>query len=310
MNAQGKITYLINQFTLFFFLFIGGLAASRISFEWLFPRFLWLGNPILILPTIAVATFILWLIGSSKIENRAIKLAPLLLNFIYLSNPAVDLVQSRSIFLASLWLCGLLFLHAQVKKNPGLGILFIILALLPIYLLTTSPLVGQNDVFEFQVVTPKLGIVHPTGYPLYLLLGRLFTFIPLSSVAWRLNFGSTVFAITAMSVLYWGLQLWWQRPLPAILAATAIGLSPTLWSQAIVAEVYALHALIVSLIIFLLLKVEQGQKEETGHSLTPAHIFLIAAVLGLGMTNHVTTIFLLPPTLIALFFFLATKTFL
>ena len=33
--------------------------------------------------------------------------------------------------------------------------------------------VGSADTFEFQVIAPQLGIAHPTGYPLYLILGKL-----------------------------------------------------------------------------------------------------------------------------------------
>lgn len=298
MSVQARITTFVHQFTLFFFLFIGGLATSRILYEWLFPRWLWLGSPLLVFPLVTAVTFIIWLLIGRRIGARGMWLAPLLLNFIYLSNPTVDLIQSRLIFGASIWLCALLFSQGALKKRPYLGTLFILVAILPLYLLTVSALVGRDDTFEFQVVTPKLGIVHPTGYPLYLLLGRLFTLLPFGSVAWRLNFASIVYGLGALCLIYVLLVQWWKRPLPAILTATAIGVSLTFWGQAIVAEVYALHALIVAAILLLVMKVHRAET-----AVSQRHLLLLPLLLGLGMSNHVTTVFMLLPVLLVLLFY-------
>ena len=71
-----------------------------------------------------------------------------------------------------------------------------------LYLLTLGRTVGKADTFEFQVVAPQLGIAHPTGYPLYLLLGKLWTLIPIGPVAWRLNLGTAMYAVAAAFLLY------------------------------------------------------------------------------------------------------------
>ena len=55
---------------------------------------------------------------------------------------------------------------------------------LALYLRTLGPTVGQADTFEFQVIAPTWGVAHPTGYPLYILCGKLFSLLPLGSVAW------------------------------------------------------------------------------------------------------------------------------
>ncbi|MEM7332335.1 MAG: DUF2723 domain-containing protein [Chloroflexota bacterium] len=302
MRTQEKVSYATQQFSLFFFLFIGGLASSRIGYELFFPRAIWLGNPIFVFPLIAILTMSVWAFVQNKVQTTAVYLSPLLLNFIYLSNPSVNLIQSRLIFGASIWLCFLLFAQEWLKKRPFRGLLFIWVALLPIYLLTTSTFVGRDDTFEFQVVVPQLGIVHPTGYPLYLLLGRLFSFLPLNSIAWRINFGSIVFAITAVSILYITLQKWWRQPLPAILTAVSIGVSATFWSQAIVAEVYALHALFICLVMMMLAKMMPWNQNENRAWSTERDVLVTAVLLGFGMTNHVTTVFLLPATFLTLYF--------
>lgn len=299
MTTNQRLTWLISQFTLFFFLFIGGLAASRILYEALFPRWLWLGRPLPAFGLAAMVAFAGWsLYGRARAAFPALLLSPLLLNLIYLADPRVNLVQSRFIFAAALWLCGVLLVVWRWPAPGWRGYALLLLALLPVYLLTVAHTVGRDDTFEFQVVTPQLGIVHPTGYPLYLLLGRLFTLLPLDSVAWRLNVASIVYATLAACLMYTLLLRWWQRPLPAILGAVVTGLTPTLWGQAIVAEVYALHALIVTAVLLLLQAISQWHKAEGGGN--GRYLLPLAALLGLGLTNHLTTVFLLPAAALTL----------
>ncbi|MCP4416653.1 MAG: DUF2723 domain-containing protein, partial [Chloroflexi bacterium] len=293
---------------------VGWLAASRILYEGLFPRWLWLGQPFLTLTFTAFTTLLTWLLwlrwGQKKISP--VLLLPLLLNFIYLADPIVNLGRSRFIFGATLWLLLLFYCGQRFRDQTWrwLGPLLIGIALLPVYLTTMSRTVGQADTFEFQVVAPQLGIAHPTGYPLYLLLGKLFTLFPFGSVAWRINVGTTVLTITALIFFYKLLWYVWGLPETAVLAAVVMGLTVTLWSQAIAAEVYALHALVVCVSLWLMVRVGEwasGQvgKYASGQVKTSSplrslrflrlNLFLLAAVIGLGLTNHLTTVFLLPP---------------
>ena len=297
--------------TLFAFLLltIGTLAAGRIFYELFFPRLLWLGRPFFIIPVaLLVAGLVAWQ-GSRGAGEQGRKssplllrpLAPLLLNLLYLFNPTVDLVQSRLIFFTSLWLMALLWVATIAPptawRKVGTG--FLLAALLPVYLLTMPATVGRADTFEFQVVAPQLGIAHPTGYPLYLLLGKLFTLLPLESVAWRLNVATMVYGLAAVGVVYLiGLKLG-QRlepeqlrwPLSSLFAAVALGLTPTFWSQAIEAEVYTLHGLVVAVTLWqIFVLIEQGSKEAGEQG-----VLWLAATIGVGLTNHLTTVFLLPP---------------
>ncbi|MCX7683086.1 MAG: DUF2723 domain-containing protein [Anaerolineae bacterium] len=164
------------------------------------------------------------------------------------------------------------------------------LVALGLYLRTLLPSVGQADTFEFQVVVPRLGVAHPPGYPVYILLGKLFTLLPVGNVAWRLNLASAVFAIATVLVLYRLVACleWWA---PAFIAALALAFSATFWSQAIVAEVYTLHTLFVVLGLRLLLfpcaYVSRRWKA-------------LALTLGLGLAHHLTMALLLPAVMVAL----------
>ena len=73
-----------------------------------------------------------------------------------------------------------------------------------LYLSTLAPSVVTlfDDSLEFQLVTYQLGIAHPTGYPLYTLLGKLFTFImPIGNVAYRVNLMSAFFGAATVALL-------------------------------------------------------------------------------------------------------------
>ncbi|MBI2856242.1 MAG: DUF2723 domain-containing protein, partial [Chloroflexi bacterium] len=54
------------------------------------------------------------------------------------------------------------------------------------------------DMGEFALSSHALGIGHNTGYPLYMMLGKLFTFLPLGDIAFRVNLMSAVFAALAV----------------------------------------------------------------------------------------------------------------
>ncbi|MFQ5399736.1 MAG: protein O-mannosyl-transferase family [Anaerolineae bacterium] len=287
---------------------IGGLAAMRACYEASFPRLRWLGQPLPVLLLAALCALLGWRLYRRLARQigpaaGAAVFLPLALNLAFLFNPAVNLVGSRLLLAASLWLAAVLGVRQAAPRQHWrwLSILFALAALLPVYLLTMSHNVGQADTFEFQVVAPRLGIAHPTGYPLYLMLGKLFTLIPLSSVAWRLNFASAVYALAAVALLYRLAYRLAAHPVPALLGAVAFGLTPTFWGQAITAEVYALHALVVAAALWLMVEINAGQ---TGRQRTLTLLFLL---IGLGLTNHLTTVFLLPPAFITLVFAYQTQ---
>ncbi|MCB0019771.1 MAG: aminotransferase class III-fold pyridoxal phosphate-dependent enzyme, partial [Anaerolineales bacterium] len=153
--------------------------------------------------------------------------------------------------------------------------------------------VGRADTFEFQVRTLDLGIVHPTGYPLWLLLAKPFTWLPFGSPAWRVNLAAVAWGVLATGLLYGLLVALTGRRWPAALAALVWATRPTFWSQAIEAEVYTLHAVIVAGVLWQMVWLLGRPQLETG--VVRRGPIPLAAWLGLGLTNHLTTVFLLPP---------------
>jgi tetratricopeptide (TPR) repeat protein len=124
------------------------------------------------------------------------------------------------------------------------------------YAWTTAPSVTLLDSGEFLVAAQHFGVPHPTGYPLWTFLAWLFHFLPLGNVAWQTAFFSGVcgaLAVGVAAMLIRGTAVWIAPEAGSTASACALSLSLvfafsfSMWSQAVIVEVYALHALLVGL---------------------------------------------------------------
>lgn len=125
-----------------------------------------------------------------------------------------------------------------------------------LYLQTLAPSVATlfDDSLEFPLVVHRLAIAHPTGYPLYTLLGRLFSRGPGYNVAWSVNLLSAVAGAWTVALVYLVARQLTRRCWPALLGAVALAVSPVFWSQSVVAEVYTLNAALVAGLLELALR--------------------------------------------------------
>jgi hypothetical protein len=183
-----------------------------------------------------------------------------------------------------------------LKGNTFIGGL-LGLFLLTLYLFTSSRTVTPEDSGMLILSALTLGISHPSGYPLYVLLGHLFSYLPFESVAFRIHFFSSLCAVGACLSLYWVLlQLQFKRSYSSA-GALLFGLSQTLWYHAIVAEVYALNAFFFFFLLGLALRI-QSLKEKRRARLW----VLWAFVFGLSLANHWPLMMLASPVYIILFY--------
>ncbi len=160
-----------------------------------------------------------------------------------------------------------------------------------LYGLTAAPGIAAlfDDSLEFQLISPTFAIAHPTGYPLYTLLGGLWSRVifPFGNWAWRMNLFSALAGGAAIGLLYLLAKRlsggkWWG----GLAAALAFGLSPVWWCQTTVAEVYALHNLFVVAILYA--AVSLGQQPSN------RQVTLLCGLAGLSLTHHRTAVLLLP----------------
>lgn len=162
-----------------------------------------------------------------------------------------------------------------------------------LYLYTTAPTVTYGgDCGELIAAAYTLGIAHPTGYPLYLLLGRLFASLPWGEVAFRLNAMSAMFAGLTVALLYLLTLHLTASELAAWVAALSLTFCYVFWTQAVIAEVYTLNTFL-TVLLFLL----HWQWWRTGDR---RWFYLTALVFGLGAGNHLSVLHLLPASLVLL----------
>ena len=177
-----------------------------------------------------------------------------------------------------------------------------------LYVSTLAPTVLAGDGGEFQFVPYLLGVAHPTGYPLYSLVGWVWThLVVVGDAAYRMNLFSAFWSALAVGLLYPTARLLLRQAFPdlppaalrlaAALSSVALAVTPTLWSQSIIAEVYSLQLFLIVLLLYFLLRWSERRPEtlsagdETGGTrlLLPA-----AACRGLGLAPPSTTLLLTP----------------
>ncbi len=172
---------------------------------------------------------------------------------------------------------------------------------LALYLRTAAPTVATlfDDSLEFQVVLPTLGISHPSGYPLYTLLGKLMVaIIPWRDPAGRTNLLSAMAAAAAVALFYLVTRRFVGQRWAGLVVSVALAISPVWWSQSTLAEVYALHGLFVVLFLYALLRWEHSVVASDAWRDADRWLIVAALVAGLGMTHHRMIALLLPAAFI------------
>jgi hypothetical protein len=168
-------------------------------------------------------------------------------------------------------------------------ILFCIVTLI-VYTVTLSPGAVGGDPGELQFVPAILSSPHPTGTPLYVLLGKIWSLLPLGpTVAWRMNLLAAVSATLAALIVYHCIYMRFAHPVPALAAALSLAFGLTFWEQAVLADKYAFNALMVALIVYFTLR--------WGKTRSPRILNLLALTYGFSLTHH-RTMSLFAPTLL------------
>lgn len=224
------------------------------------------------------------------------------------------------------------------------GIVFFVALVL--YSWTLAPTVTLTDSGELIVVAQGLGIAHPPGVPLWIILAHLASLVPFGNIAVRINFSSALFAALACALLTLAVaeltiaapylttskrrkkiaqenktaeELEFSRLLvaaPSLGAGLLMAFSRTLWSYATIAEVYALNALLILVIFFLMLRWRRrivadsaristaSNKGRVATSITRYDAYLYAAALLFGLAlgvHHVTVALTLPAIAVIVF---------
>jgi hypothetical protein len=155
------------------------------------------------------------------------------------------------------------------------------------YLVTLQRSVPGGDSGELIAATVTGGVAHPPGYPLFLLLGRLTAAVPVGSIAMRVNALSAVCDAAAAGLLTLAVARLSGRVAGGLLAGGLFAFSTRVWAYATVAEVFALNNLVMAGLL--------GTLALAGPRATVRHVASAAALMGLGLANHHTSIFVSTP---------------
>ncbi|HEU4673846.1 MAG TPA: DUF2723 domain-containing protein [Candidatus Limnocylindrales bacterium] len=180
-----------------------------------------------------------------------------------------------------------LAVHIDAVRAAALGAFaFGLLAYVP----TLLPGVAFGDWAEMQTAPALLEVPHPTGYPLFVLVGRLWLFVePFGSVAWRMNLFAAVSVAAAAAIASLVAARLGARPLLALAGGMTLVVTGTVWDAATVAEVNSLHLLLVALLLLLAVRWRDGCREPTSGR-SDRDLLLGGLVGGLAIGNHVLTI--------------------
>lgn len=160
------------------------------------------------------------------------------------------------------------------------GLLFFIFS---IYVYTLWPTVAGGDAGELTAAAYTWGIVHPPGYPLFVIAGKLFSYLPFGTVGWRINLVSAVFSVGAAAFFYLALFRLTKNTIAAFVATGVLAFTPLIWRYSILAEVFTINNFFVCTLIYLFVKFQQERQYKT--------VYLMGFVFGLGLCNHHTLIF-------------------
>ncbi len=164
---------------------------------------------------------------------------------------------------------------------------------LVIYLLTLAPSVYSLDSPELATAAYSLGIAHAPGYPLYTLVGWLFSHAaPIGDVAYRLNLLSALFATGTIFLVYHiGRRLTGQT-WAALAAALMLAFSYFFWADSLMAEIYTLDTLLLAGMVLLALQWRERQDSRT--------LFALSLLFGLSLATRTTSLLFAPAFLIYL----------
>ena len=186
-----------------------------------------------------------------------------------------------------------------------------------VYLLTIEPTASFWDCGEFIATAFKQEVGHPPGAPLFMILGRIFTFFAggnLSNVAVTVNIMSALSSSFTILFLFWTITHLARRivitgedfslsKILSILGAGVVGalaytFSDTFWFSAVEAEVYGTSSLFTAVVFWAILKWENVADEPHANR----WLILIAYLIGLSIGIHLLNLLAIPAIVFVYYF--------
>jgi len=199
-----------------------------------------------------------------------------------------------------------------IKWNRILAAIVLVFSFL-IYFMTMSPTVSFWDCGEFIATSYTLGVPHPPGSPLYLIIGRIFSMLPFNDdIAFRVNMISPIVSAVAVMLLYLIIVKFaanWRGGINnksdaviafggALVGSLTFAFTDSHWFNAVEAEVYAMSTFFTVIVAWLILHWAE-RADKPGNE---RYILIIAYILGLATGVHILNLLALPFIALIIYF--------
>ncbi len=216
--------------------------------------------------------------------------------------------------------------YRQINRLTG-WLIFVVAT--TVYTLTVEPTVSLWDCGEFIAAAYKLQVPHPPGAPLFLLLGRLFSFLAMGNterVAFWINMISVLSSGATVMLLYWTITLLGKKVLKVVhgqetkvqtiwlvssgvVGALAYTFSDSFWFSATEAEVYGLSSFFMALVFWAMLAWEHiDSPARANRSAASRWLIFIAYMMGLSIGVHLLNLVTIPALALIYYFRWADRT--
>ncbi|MBI2300402.1 MAG: DUF2723 domain-containing protein [Armatimonadetes bacterium] len=149
-----------------------------------------------------------------------------------------------------------------------------------------------GDYPELMGAAYRLGVAHPSGYPLWTLLGKLASFLPLGPLPYRMGLVAGVCgALCAACLCRLALEARCS-PAAAVVSAVAFALSPVAWQYGTLFKGYLLNGLFVAVACLLCARV--WDRDERSRGQRDRSLLWLSVVVGLGLSHHLTYVAVVP----------------
>ncbi len=200
--------------------------------------------------------------------------------------------------------------HKQINKINAAAVFLISFV---VYCLTVAPTTSYWDCGEFITCSYIMGVPHPPGTPLFVLLGRIFSIIPfVADIGLRVNMMSVI--VSALSVMFSYLiivrllRVWMGVPETGeekvkvysggIIGALGFAFTDSFWFNAVEAEVYAMSMFFTAIVVWLILVWREHADDKLGDHI----LLLIAYLIGLATGIHLLNILAIPSLFLVVYF--------
>ncbi len=194
------------------------------------------------------------------------------------------------------------------KSNNITGWLVFVVALIT-YWLTMEETASYWDCGEFIAVSYKLQVPHPPGAPLFLLMGRIFSFLAMgdvTKVAYWINFMSVLASAFTILFLFWSITLFGRKMMglakdseissdqtwvlmgAGLVGALAYTFSDSFWFSAVEAEVYAMSSFFTAFVVWGILKWDVIEDESKSNRWILLMFYMMGLSIGIHLLNLVT----------------------